>query len=129
MTIPPPVPGSFPSDVKGELRKPTQQCPGYRGLQVACPRSTPDFGTRKLMRQCVVCGFTVLASYPGLLTQPVLTQGRPGKTDHMQRYTWTCGGVAHSFSTAVQQLSEPKKHHQDCLIQALSRFSIRVCNQ
>ena len=80
MTIPPPVPGSFPSDVKGELSKPTQQCPGYRGLQVACPRSTPDFGTRKLTRQCTVCGFTVLALYPGLLIPAfiaaILKQGR-----------------------------------------------------
>jgi len=24
--------------------------------------------------------------------------------------SWTCGGVAHSFCTAVKQLSESKKH-------------------
>ena len=29
---------------------------------------------------------------------------------------WTCGGVAHSFCTALGRLSGPEKHHQDCLM-------------
>jgi len=29
---------------------------------------------------------------------------------------WTCRGVAHSFCTAVKQLSEQKKRCQDCLM-------------
>ena len=29
---------------------------------------------------------------------------------------WMCGGVAHSFCTAVKRLSESKQHRQDCLM-------------
>ena len=41
---------------------------------------------------------------------------------HVQWHTWTCGGVAHSFSTAVKQLSEPKKCRQDCLMLSAQSF-------
>jgi len=44
------------------------------------------------------------------------------KLSHMQWHTWTCGGVAHSFSTAVKWLSELKKRHQDCLMSSSQSF-------
>jgi len=67
------------------------------------------------------CSSTLLASYPGLLTPAFVacnTSAEEGlvKLSHMQRRTWMCGGVAHSFCTAVKWLSEPKKCHQDCLM-------------
>ena len=33
-----------------------------------------------------------------------------------------CGGVAHSFCTAVKQLSESKKYRQDCLMSSAQSF-------
>ena len=35
---------------------------------------------------------------------------------------WTCGGVAHSFRTAVKRLSEPTNCHQDCLVSSAQSF-------
>jgi len=35
---------------------------------------------------------------------------------------WMCGGVAHSFCTAVKRLPEPKKHRQDCLMSSAQSF-------
>ena len=44
------------------------------------------------------------------------------KLSHVQWRTWMCGGVAHSFCTAVKQLSEPKKCQQDCLMSSAQPF-------
>ena len=57
---------------------------------------------------------TYIASYPGLLTPAFVacsTNAGEGlvKLSHVQWRTWTCGGVALSFSTAVKWLSEPKR--------------------
>ena len=69
----------------------------------------------------------LLASYPGLLT-PAFVACRGSKLSHVQWHTWTCGGVTHSFCTAVKWLSEFKKHRQDCLMsstQSLYRLCLR----
>jgi len=48
----------------------------------------------------------------------------------MQRCTWTCRGVVHSFCTVVKWLSEPKKRCQDCLMSsAQSFYGARPCLQ
>ena len=44
------------------------------------------------------------------------------KLSHVQRCTWTCGRVAHSFSTAVKQLSESKKHREGWLMSSAQSF-------
>jgi len=72
---------------------------------------------------CVQC-VCVLASYPSLLTPAFAacsTNAGEGlvKLSHMQWRTW---GVAHSFCTAVKQLSESKKRHQDCLMSSAQSF-------
>jgi len=68
-----------------------------------------------------------LASYPGLLTPTFVacsTNAGEGlvKLSHMVWHTWTCGGVAHFFCTAVKRLSESKKRHQDCLMSSAQPF-------
>ena len=68
-----------------------------------------------------------IASYPGLLTPvfvPCSTNaGRDlVKVSDMQWRTWMCGGVAHSFCTAVKRLPESKKRHQDCLMSSAQSF-------
>ena len=70
-----------------------------------------------------------LALYPGLLTPAFVacsTNAGEGlvKLSHVVRRTWTCGGVAHSFSTAVKRLSESKKRCQDCLMSSAQSFYI-----
>ena len=44
------------------------------------------------------------------------------KLGHVVWRTWTCGGVTHSFSTAVKPLSESKKPCQDCLMSSAQSF-------
>ena len=44
------------------------------------------------------------------------------KVSDMQWRTWMCGGVAHSFCTAVKRLPESKKRHQDCLMSSAQSF-------
>ena len=39
----------------------------------------------------------------------------------------TCGGVALSFCTAVKQLFEPKKRHQDCLVSLSAQLFYGPC--
>ena len=68
-----------------------------------------------------------IASYPGLLTPAFVacsTNAGEGlvKLSHVVWCTWTYGGVAHSFCTAVKRLSESKKHRQDCLILSSQSF-------
>ena len=58
----------------------------------------------------------MVASYPGLLTPAFVacsTNTGEGlvKLSHVRWCTWMCGGVAHSFCTAVKRLSESKKRH------------------
>ena len=60
------------------------------------------------------CGY--LASYPGLLPPAFVTCSTNAgeglvKLSHVVWHTWTCGGVEHSFCTAVKRLSESKKRH------------------
>ena len=45
------------------------------------------------------------------------------KLSHVVWRTWTCGGVAHSFCTAVKQLSESKERYQDCRRSSAQSFS------
>ena len=59
-----------------------------------------------------ICSLVPRPSHPSICHLQYQSGGRPGKMSHMQWYTWTCGGVAHSFCTAVKWLSEPKKSHQ-----------------
>jgi len=68
-----------------------------------------------------------LASYPGLLAQEFVacsTNAGEGlvKLSHVVWCTWTCGGVARSFYTAVKRLSESKKRRQDCLMSSAQSF-------
>jgi len=58
-----------------------------------------------------------LASYPGLLAPAFVTCSTNAgeglvKLSHVVWRTWMCGGVAHSFCTAVKWLSESKKRRQ-----------------
>ena len=66
-------------------------------------------------------------SYPGLLaTAFVACNINAGeglvKLSHMIWCTLTCGGVAHSFFTAVKWLSESKKRCQNCLMSSAQSF-------
>ena len=68
-----------------------------------------------------------LASYPGLLAPAFVacnTNAGEGlvKLSHVLWRTWTCGGVAHSFCTAVKRLSESEKRRQDCLMLSTQSF-------
>ena len=69
----------------------------------------------------------LLASYPGLLTPSFVTCSTDVgkglvKLSHVQRRTWTCGGVAYSFCTAVKWLSESKKCRQNCVMSSTQLF-------
>jgi len=82
-----------------------------------------EIGTGEWKR---VCGREV-ASYPGLLTPAFVacsTNVGEGlvKLSHVQGHTWACGGVAHSFCTALNWLSESKKRYQDCLMSSAQLF-------
>ena len=67
-----------------------------------------------------------LASYPGLLTPAFVTCSTNAGEGLVKlitcNRTWTCGGVAHSFCTAVKRLSEPKKRRQDCQMSSAQSF-------
>ena len=68
-----------------------------------------------------------LASYPGLLAPAFVDcSTNPGeglvKLSHVVWRTLTCGGVAHSFCTAVKRLSESKKRRQACLMSSAQSF-------
>ena len=74
-------------------------------------KSTPEFPKVRVILKMI------LASYPGLLTPAFVacsTNAGKGliKLSHVQCRTWTCGGVAYSFCTAVKRLSESKRRHQ-----------------
>jgi len=71
--------------------------------------------------------WSTIASYPDLLTPAFVTCSTNAgeglvKLSHVKWHTWTCGGVAHSFCTAVKWLSESKKRHQDCLMLSAQLF-------
>ena len=84
----------------------------YHVLQMCCM----DFNDWIMWLACDLSHLG-LALYPGLrLLAPVFiacsTNVGEGlvKLSHVVWRTWTCGGVAHSFCTAVKWLSESKKH-------------------
>jgi len=75
-----------------------------------------------------------LASYPGLLAPAFVTCSTNAgeglvKLSHMGWRTWTCGGVAHSFCTAVKRLSESRNVAKTVWCQALSRSTVCVCDR
>ena len=76
-----------------------------------------------------------LASYPGLLTPAFAACSTNAGEGLVKLITcndihldvgWTCGGVAHSFCTAVKWLSEPMK---SAWCQVLSCSMVCVCDQ
>ena len=99
------------SDWRTELR-------GCMTIKWCGKKATWTVGTVRRLR---------LASPPGLVAPVFIAcSANMGeglvKLSHMQWCIWTCGGVAHSLCTAVKQLSESKKHRQDCLMSSAQSF-------
>ena len=57
--------------------------------------------------------FVLRLSHPTVCHLQYLSWGRSGKLVTFSGIGWTCGGVAHSFCTALGRLSGPEKCRQD----------------
>jgi len=51
------------------------------------------------------------------------------KLSHVQWHTWTCGGVAHSFCTAISGFLNPRNVAKTVWCPALIRSMVCVCGR
>ena len=123
------APDSFPCTLALELRSKSLHSISSSVIVLTPRLEVAHFIGRPLFPGSVLTRRSVLASYPGLLA-PVFvacsTNVHTGeglvKLSHVVWRTWTCGGVAHSFCTAVKRLSESKKRCHDCLMSSAQLF-------